>query len=101
MLVPIPMCKLATLSDHTSTNSLTSGGGNVNNIELNNAAIPLQWMINQSIIAGLRMETSKVTWDMAKLAEMRPKESMTLPYRLIEIFPFTQLTYEGSTATKL
>ena len=95
------MCRSAVLTYQTCTDSLPSGGGNVDNSELNNAAVPLQWMVNQSIIAGLRMDPSKVKWDMDKLAKMRPKESMTFPYRLIEAIPFAQLTYEDKTETKL
>ena len=89
------------LSHRAFTNTLLSGGGNVNNLQLGNAAVPLQWMVNQSIIAGLRMRPSEVKWNMMKLAEMRPKESMTLPYRIIEAIPFKQLTYKNSTETKL
>ena len=101
MPVPIPMCELAIFSSNASINTLLSGVENVNNPELNNATITLQWMVNQSIIAGLRMMPSKVEWKMERLAKMRPKESMTLPYRLIEAFPFKQLTYKNSTETKL
>ena len=101
MPVLIPMCELAIFSSNASINTLLSGGGNDNNLELNNAAIPLQWMVNQSIIAGLRMIPPKVVWKMERLAEMRPKESMTLPYHLIEAFPSRQLTYKNSTEMKL
>ena len=92
---------MSAILTYASIDTLLSGGGNHNCLELNSAAVPLQWMVNQSIIAGLRMMPSKVVWKMERLAEMRPKESMTLPYSLIEAFPFKQLTYKNSSEMKL
>ena len=81
------------------SNTPDSGGGNVPNAELNNASVTLQWMINQSATAGLRFESSTVKWDVDDLARMRPKNSMTLLYRLIELLPITHLTYQSATET--
>lgn len=93
----IQMCRLLTFSCCQCTNGSDSGGGNVDNSELNNASVALQWMVNESATAGLIVEPSKVIWDMEKLRTMRPTKSLTLPYRIIEILPITHLTYRNPT----
>ena len=75
------------------------GGGNVPNEDLNNASVVLQWIVNQSIFLGLRVQSPKVEWNWQKLEDMRPKNPMTPLFRIIEMIPFTQLTYKNSTHT--
>jgi hypothetical protein len=71
----------------------TSGGGGQSNTELNNASVPVLWMGNEAFIAGLRLRPTRFEWDWDKLRGSKPKESLTLPWRLLEILPVRRLTY--------
>jgi hypothetical protein len=75
---------------------LHSGGGNISNTELNNAAVPVLWMGNEAIVAGLKLSRSRVEWDWGKLSETGPKESLSWVWRFFEVLPFKRLSYVDS-----
>jgi hypothetical protein len=78
-----------------------SGGGNEKNTELNNAAVPVLWMGNEALFAGLKLGDPKVlgeyraVWDWWKLAKTHPKESLTSVWYFFELLPFKRLSYDG------
>lgn len=72
---------------------LHSGGGSTSNTELNNAAVPVLWMGNEAMVAGLKLGQSRVVWDWDKLRETWPTESLSFVWRLFEILPFKRLSY--------
>ena len=76
-----------------------SGGGSEKNTELNNAAIPVLWMGNEALFAGLKLRDSRVVWDWAKLAATRPKESLTHVWHFFELLPFKRLSYDKQRKT--
>lgn len=69
------------------------GGGSTSNTELNNAAVPVLWMGNEAMVAGLKLGQSRVVWEWEKLRETRPTESLSLVWRLFEIVLFKRLSY--------
>jgi hypothetical protein len=83
------------------TGILSSGRGNEKNTELNNAAIPILWMANEALFAGIKLEDPKVlkdykvVWDWGKLAETHPKESLTNVWHFFKLLPFKQLSYDN------
>ncbi|KAF8878555.1 hypothetical protein BD779DRAFT_1676817 [Infundibulicybe gibba] len=78
------------------------GGGIKSNTELNNAAIPALWMGNEAVTAGLDLTPSRAEWDWDKLKEDRPTESLSFVWRILEAYPFRQLSYKdvGSTCRR-
>ncbi|KAJ3486876.1 hypothetical protein NLI96_g3923 [Meripilus lineatus] len=70
------------------------GGGNVPNAQLNNASVPVLWMVNQSIAAGLSVTPSDVDLSVAKLKNMQTNDSMTFWYRILEFLPLHWSTYD-------
>jgi len=70
-----------------------SGGGGQSNAELNNASVPVLWMGNEALIAGLKLHPSQFEWNWDKLRDSKPKESLTLAWRFLEILPFKRLSY--------
>jgi len=71
-----------------------SGGGREKNTELNNATVPIIWMGNEALFAGLQLRGSKVVLDFEKLRKNRPKESLKHVWHLFELFPFGRLSYD-------
>jgi hypothetical protein len=45
------------------------------------------------MVAGLKLDQSRVVWDWEKLRETRPTESLGLVWRLFEMLPFKRLSY--------
>ena len=88
-------------STHTYMSNVCwhSGGGSEKNTELNNAAVPVLWMGNEALFAGLKLRDSKVVWDWAKLAETRPKESLVHVWHFFELLPFKRLSYDKRANT--
>ena len=76
-----------------------SGGGSMKNTELNNAAVPVIWMGNEALFAGLKLTVSRVVWDWNTLEQTRPKESLTWVWRFFELLPFRRLSYDKSGKT--
>jgi hypothetical protein len=66
-----------------------SGGGNVDNIDLNKFGPALRWMTYEAIISGLRIMTVNEQW-----GEYNSSESLTLGWKILEILPLGRLTYE-------
>jgi len=70
-----------------------SGGGSEKNAELNNASVPVLWMGNEALFAGLKLRHSEVVWDWDKLKDTSPNESLKSVWHLFELLPFKQLSY--------
>lgn len=64
------------------------------NTELNNATIPVLWMGNEAIFAGLKLRQSKVGWDWEKLEKTQPIESLRSIWHFFELLPFKRLSYD-------
>ncbi|KAF8329934.1 hypothetical protein F5887DRAFT_1181051, partial [Amanita rubescens] len=67
------------------------------NAQLNNASVPVLWMGNEALIAGLRLDESRFEWKWDDLQNSKPKESLTLGWRFLEILPFKRLSYTKET----
>ena len=60
---------------------------------MNSAAVPVLWMGNEALLAGLRLESSKFEWNWDKLEDTKPTESLTFVWRILEVLPFKRLSY--------
>ncbi|KAF8870036.1 hypothetical protein BD779DRAFT_1632606 [Infundibulicybe gibba] len=69
------------------------------NTELNNAAIPAMWMGNEAAAAGLSLSRSRAVWDVKELRKDRPKNSLSIGWRVLEVYPFKQLSYKDLDST--
>jgi hypothetical protein len=69
--------------------SKLSGGGSINNIELDKFGPALRWMTYEAINSGLRMKTFDKQW-----GEYKPSESLTFGWKMLEILPLSRLTYK-------
>lgn len=76
-----------------------SGGGNVSNAQLNNATIPVLWIGNEALMAGLKLKPSRVEWDWRKLKYSGPTKSLGVVWYLFEALPFKRLTYKDEKST--
>jgi hypothetical protein len=74
-----------------------SGGGDKDNKALDNAAVPVLWMGNEVMLAGLRLKPSKVEWNWDQLENSKPTESLHSVWRFFEILPFKRLSYDNKT----
>ncbi|KAG8715092.1 hypothetical protein FRC08_011007 [Ceratobasidium sp. 394] len=79
------------------TNYNYSGGGNVDNIELDRGAESLVWMMNEAEQAGLKFDPRNLGQDV-KRARVIP--SMTTSWWILEFFPLTRLNSSGVSTTK-
>ena len=75
----------------------SSGGGNKINNELNRADIPVLWMGNEALRAGLRMKPSRVDWEWKELQSRQFSDSLRSVWRIFEYLPFKRLSYDDST----
>jgi hypothetical protein len=66
-----------------------SGGGNIDNIDLDKFGPALRWMTYEAINNGLRVKTVDKQW-----GEYKSSESLTLGWKILEILPLGRLTYE-------
>jgi hypothetical protein len=66
-----------------------SGGGNVDNIDLDKFGPALRWMTYEAVNGGLRMMPFDKEW-----VEYKSSESLTLGWRILEILPLGRLTYK-------
>jgi hypothetical protein len=67
-----------------------SGGGNIDNIELDKFGPALRWMTYEAINNGLRMKPFEKQW-----SEYKSSESLTLGWKMLEILPLGRLTYKS------
>jgi hypothetical protein len=81
------------------TPRIYSGGGAQPNKEMNSAAVPVLWMGNEALLAGLRLTASKVNWDWDQLKDTSPRESLVHVWRLFEVLPFKRLSYADKKDT--
>ncbi|KAF7975880.1 hypothetical protein HWV62_8283 [Athelia sp. TMB] len=58
--------------------------------------IPLSWMRNEAIKAGLRLKPVDINWKSQDL-ERPPTESLTFVWKLLEQLPIARLSYKGRT----
>jgi hypothetical protein len=74
---------------------LHSGGGSKSNTQLNNAAVPVLWMGNEALIAGLRLHQSRIEWKWDELQDQNSdaQDSLTGVWRFFEMLPFRRLSY--------
>ncbi len=77
---------------------ICSGGGNVNNKELNNATIPELWLANQGRQAGLKLTPSSAIGEWSQLKATQ-EGSMGRFWPFYEILPSKHLTYKDTTST--
>ncbi|KAF8517054.1 hypothetical protein BU17DRAFT_50258 [Hysterangium stoloniferum] len=52
------------------------------------------WMSFEAVWAGLKLDRSNVAWKWDELGSMR--ESLTLPWQILEYLPMTQLSYQSA-----
>ena len=68
-----------------------SGGGNVENTDMDRARPPLRWMVFEAGAAGLR--TALFKRELKDHEEINITESMTLRWLFLEICPLKRLTF--------
>ncbi|KIP08191.1 hypothetical protein PHLGIDRAFT_69663 [Phlebiopsis gigantea 11061_1 CR5-6] len=71
------------------------GGGNSDNIDLNNFGPALRWMIYEALRYGLKIKLSLKGWGAPER-----NSSMTWVWRILEVYPFRRLTYKDKDSTK-
>ncbi|KZP16568.1 hypothetical protein FIBSPDRAFT_831804 [Athelia psychrophila] len=70
------------------------GGGNRVNTDLQLGDIPLLWMRNEAIIAGLHLGAADINWKLTDL-ERDPTPSLGAISNILEQFPIRRLSYKG------
>ncbi|KAF7975881.1 hypothetical protein HWV62_8285 [Athelia sp. TMB] len=70
------------------------GGGNRVNQDLQSGDIPLLWMRNEAIKAGLSLSAADINWK-SKDLERLPTNSLTFFWKIIEQLPIPRLSYKG------
>lgn len=73
------------------------GGGNVENTSLNRSSPPLQWMVQEAGIFGLR--TKRLEPKLVAENQIQVKDSLTLFWWPLEIMAFRRLTYTDEKRT--
>jgi hypothetical protein len=73
---------------------LRSGGGTRDNTKLNNATVPVLWMGNEALFAGLKLSESRVEWNWEELQKTTPTESLKYIWHLFELLPIKRLSYD-------
>lgn len=61
--------------------------------------IPVLWMGNEAMIAGIKLRESVVDWNWEELATAPETPSLKLFWWLVECLPFPRLTYESAAGT--
>ncbi|PVG02390.1 hypothetical protein CPB86DRAFT_864511, partial [Serendipita vermifera] len=61
--------------------------------------VPVLWMANQAMLAGLQLHYQNKGWDLQKIREQRPTNSMGLKWLIFEVLPLRRLQ-PGSTRSK-
>ncbi|KIM72979.1 hypothetical protein PILCRDRAFT_734875 [Piloderma croceum F 1598] len=74
------------------------GGGNRENINLQSGDIPLRWMRNEAIMAGLILHPTDIDWKAEDL-ERRPERSLKPGWWPMELLPIRRLSYGKKDAT--
>jgi hypothetical protein len=67
------------------------GGGNVYNVTLDRSRPPLRWMASQAAEFGLRI--GSFVRELLVEEQVQLRESLTLPWKIFELYPFRRLTY--------
>ena len=78
---------------------LFRGGGNVENPQIDRSQPPLRWMVFEAEAVGLR--TAPFERDLSPDEQINEKESLTLLWWPLELFPFNRLTYTRREKGKL
>jgi hypothetical protein len=81
--------------------SVTSGGGTKKNISLNIAGVPLTWMENEAMTAGLHLGSRpfKDEWKSEELKDSEPTPSLVWGWWFLEFLPIKRLSYSGAKET--
>jgi hypothetical protein len=81
--------------------SVTSGGGNRENISLNLAGVPLTWMENEASTAGLHLKSRpfKDEWKSKELKNIKEIPSLVWGWWFLEFLPIKRLSYSGAKET--
>jgi hypothetical protein len=58
------------------------------NADLDLESVPLLWMQNEALMAGLHLQQSSVEWNFDDLKRSRPHESLNGVWWLLEWLPF-------------
>ena len=77
------------------THTVSSGGGNVDNIKLTLFGPSLRWMIYEALQHGLRLEPYQGGW-----SSPTHHPSMTPVWLILELCPFKRLAYVGKEKTE-
>ncbi|KAJ8521302.1 hypothetical protein ONZ45_g2004 [Pleurotus djamor] len=70
------------------------GGGSIRNKDLKNFGPALRWMTYEAMAHGLLMKRYEGGWSPLPLTK-----SLTVVWRILEIFPFPSLTYQDANST--
>ncbi|KAF8881419.1 WD40-repeat-containing domain protein [Gymnopilus junonius] len=74
------------------------GGGNVKNEAMDRGRPPLRWMASEAAEAGLRLE--KFDRELSLKEQVEVRESLTFPWRFLEVLPLKRLTFDSDKAEK-
>lgn len=64
------------------------------NKDLQSGDIPLLWMRNEAIMAGLHLKAADINWK-SKDLERSPTPSLGAIWQILEQFPVRRLSYKG------
>ncbi|KAJ7135227.1 hypothetical protein C8R43DRAFT_1089511 [Mycena crocata] len=75
------------------------GGGLKNNLDLNLSSVPLLWMENEAMSAGLRLRPRKTggAWNWNDLRNDKTHESLNAVWRPVEVLPIKRLSFKNAT----
>lgn len=90
-------------SSNVKVTRLFSGGGNKPNLELKDGKIPLQWMVQEAKLAGLRLkeslEAQELTQRYLRHLETPPNSTQIKGlWNALELLPFKHFTYKDPTS---
>ncbi|RDB25592.1 hypothetical protein Hypma_006109 [Hypsizygus marmoreus] len=69
------------------------GGGNLSNRQLSLEGLPLLWMQNEALMAGLRFKHSKINWDKKFLEFRPPSKSLHGVWWILEYLPIRRTSH--------
>lgn len=76
-----------------------SGGGSVENENLDLKDVPLLWMENEAVMAGLHLKRPSVEWKFDHLQHNKPHESLNPVWWLFELLPFRRASHSDPAKT--
>jgi uncharacterized protein (DUF2235 family) len=75
------------------------GGGNLPNQNLDLKSVPLLWMENEALMAGLHLQQSSVEWNFDNLKSSIPYNSLNIGWWMLEWLPLRRQSHSDQSKT--